>query len=64
MISRKFHQSMETMRLRMLYNHIDNNIYLKDSNKLDKDLLDYTKFTNIFDKFVFNRKDDHHEYRS
>lgn len=52
---------MESLRLKMLSNHIDNNIYLKDSNKLDKDLLDYTKFTNIFDKFVFNRKDDHYE---
>ena len=52
---------MESMRLRMLSKHYDDNIYLKDSNKMDKDLLDYTKFTNIFDKFVFNRKDDHHE---
>ncbi|UKM63038.1 hypothetical protein [Levilactobacillus phage ENFP1] len=42
----------------MLSKHVDDNIYLKDSNKLDKDLLDYTKFTNIFDKFVLNRKDD------
>ena len=61
MINRKFHQSMESMRLRMLSKHDDDNIYLKDSNKMAKDLLDYTKFTNIFDKFVFDRKDDHHE---
>jgi len=61
MISRKFQQSMESMRLRMLSKHADDNIYLKESNKLDKDLLEYTKFTNIFDKFVFNRKDAHHE---
>jgi len=61
MISRKFHQSMESMRLRMLSKHDDDNIYLKDSNKLDKDLMEYTKFTNIFDKFSFNRKDDHYE---
>lgn len=61
MISRKFQQSMESLRLKMLSKHVDDNIYLKDSNKLDKDLLDYTKFTNIFDKFVINRKDDHHE---
>jgi len=61
MISRKFHQSMESMRLRMLSKHYDDNIYLKDSNKMDKDLLDYNKFTNIFDKFVIDRKDDHHE---
>jgi len=61
MISRKFHQSMESMRLRMLSKHYDDNIYLKDSNKLDKDLMEYTKFTNIFDKFSFNRKDDHYE---
>jgi len=61
MISRKFHQSMEIMRLRMLSKHYDDNIYLKDSNKMDKDLLDYNKFTNIFDKFVIDRKDDHHE---
>jgi len=61
MISRKFHQSMESMRLRMLSKHSDDNIYLKDSSKLDKDLMDYTKFTNLFDKFAFNRKDDHHE---
>ena len=52
---------MESMRLRMLSKHADDNIYLKESNKLDKDLLEYTKFTNIFDKFVFNRKDAHHE---
>ena len=45
----------------MLSKHVDDNIYLKDNNKLDKDLLDYTKFTNIFDKFAFNRKDDHNE---
>ncbi|QBJ03844.1 hypothetical protein SAC12B_0055 [Lactobacillus phage SAC12B] len=57
MISRKFHQSMESMRLRMLSKYYDDNIYLKDSNKMDKDLLDYTKFTNIFDKFVIDRKD-------
>lgn len=30
---------MESMRLRMLSKHDDDNIYLKDSNKLDKDLL-------------------------
>ena len=52
---------MESMRLRMLSKHDDDNIYLKDSNKLDKYLMEYTKFTNIFDKFVFDRKDDHHE---
>jgi len=52
---------MESMRLRMLSKHYDDNIYLKDSNKMDKDLLDYNKFTNIFDKFVIDRKDDHHE---
>ena len=61
MISRKFHQSMESLRLRMLSKHADDTIYLKDSNKLDKDLLDYNKLTNIFDKFVIDRKDDHHE---
>jgi len=61
MISRKFYQSMESLRLRMLSKHYDDNIYLKDSNKMDKDLLDYNKFTNIFDKFVIDRKDDHHE---
>lgn len=52
---------MEILRLKMLSKHVDDNIYLKDNNKLDKDLLDYTKFTNIFDKAVFDRKDDHHE---
>jgi len=61
MISRKFHQSMEILRLKMLSKHVDDNIYLKDNNKLDKDLLDYNKLTNIFDKAVFNRKDEHHE---
>lgn len=52
---------MEILRLKILSKHDDDNIYLKDSNKLDKDLMEYTKFTNIFDKFVFDRKDDHHE---
>jgi len=52
---------METMRLRMLSKHADDSIYLKDSNKLDKYILDYNKLTNIFDKAVFNRKDEHHE---
>jgi len=52
---------MKILRLKMLSKHVDDNIYLKDNNKLDKDLLDYTKFTNIFDKFAFNRKDDHNE---